>query len=146
MTITNAKAFHDYEIGDRFEAGISLYGSEVKALREGHADLTASYVRIRDGQAYLINARIFLYKYARPEGYDEARTRKLLLHKKEIISLKSKIEGMSLTIVPLSLYDKNRLIKAELALAKGKKKFDKKQALKRKDMNRDIQEALKNTR
>lgn len=146
MKITNARAFHDYEIGDRFEAGINLLGSEVKALREGHADLTGSYVRIKGSEAYLINARIFLYKYARPEGYEEARTRKLLLHKKEIIALKSKIDGMSLTIVPLSLYDKNRLIKAELALAKGKKKFDKKQALKRKDMNRDIQEALKNTR
>lgn len=146
MKITNAKAFYDYEIGDRFEAGISLLGSEVKALRAGHADLAGSYVRIRDEQAFLINARIFLYKYARPEGYDEGRTRKLLLHKKEIISLKSKIDGMSLTIVPLYLYDKNKLIKVELALAKGKKKFDKKQAIKRKDMDRDIQETLKNTR
>lgn len=146
MKITNAKAFYDYEMGDRFEAGINLLGAEVKALRLGHADLTGSYVRIRGNEAYLINARIFPYKYTRPEDYDEKRTRKLLLHKKEIIALKAKVDGMNLTIVPLSLYDKNKLIKVQLALAKGKKKFDKKQAIKRKDMDRDIQETLKNTR
>ena len=142
--ITNKRAFFDYEVMERFEAGIALLGSEVKAVRLGHADLTGSHVRIVGSEAFLINARIFPYKYARPDSYDEQRTRKLLLHKQEIISLKSKIGGMSLTIIPLSLYSKHHLIKAELALAKGKKKFDKKEAIKRKDLDRDIEEEIKN--
>ncbi|MBI3070107.1 MAG: SsrA-binding protein, partial [Candidatus Levybacteria bacterium] len=90
MKITNKRAFYDYRLLDRFEAGINLIGSEVKAVRLGHADLTGSHVRILGSEAYLLNAKIFPYQYARPEGYDEKRTRKLLLHKSEIIALKSK--------------------------------------------------------
>src|SRR5687767_9885103 len=99
VKLTNRRAFFDFEILDRFEAGINLLGSEVKAVREGHADLTGSFVRVTGSEAYLINAKILSYKYARPEGYDERRNRKLLLHKKEIIALKSKTEASSLTIV-----------------------------------------------
>lgn len=143
MKITNKRAFYDYEILERFEAGINLSGSEVKAVRLGHADLSGSFVKIIGTEAYLVNAKIYPYKYARPEGYDEKRTRKLLLHKKEIISLKGKIEGSSLTIVPVSLYTTHHLIKAELALGKGKKKHEKKEALKKKDLDRELEEELR---
>ncbi|HVA96784.1 MAG TPA: SsrA-binding protein SmpB [Candidatus Acidoferrales bacterium] len=143
MKITNRKASFDYQLLDRFEAGINLLGAEVKAVREGHVDLTGSFVRILGNEAHLVNANIFPYEYARPESYDSRRTRKLLLHKKEIISLKSKMDGSNLTIVPVSLYTKHGLIKIELALAKSKKKFDKKEAIKRRDIDRDTQQELK---
>ena len=126
MKITNKRAFYDYQIGDKFEAGINLNGAEVKAIKMEHADLTGSYVKIMGSEAYLINAKIFPYEYARPEGYDERRTRKLLFHKKEIISLKSKTEGANTALVPISLYDKHGLIKLEVGIGKGKKQYDKK--------------------
>lgn len=144
MKITNRRAFYDYQLLDRFEAGINLIGPEVKAVRLGHADLTGSHVRILGSEAYLINAKIFPYQYARPEGYDEKRTRKLLLHKGEIIALKSKTEGSNLTIVPVSLYTAKNFIKLELALAKGKKKYQKKEAIKRRDIEREVEQELKN--
>ncbi len=143
--ITNQKAFYDYEIQDRFEAGINLYGFEVKAVRMGHADLSGSFVRIMGSEAYLINAKIFPYQYARPENYDQKRTRKLLLHKKEIISLKSKIEAGKLTLVPLSVYNRHGYIKVELATGKPKKQFDKREAIKRRDLDRQVEEDLKNS-
>lgn len=142
MKITNKRAFYDYEITDRFEAGINLNGAEVKAIKLEHADLTGSYVRIMGSEAYLVNAKIFPYEYARPEGYQEDRTRKLLLHKKEIISLKNKTDGASLTLVPISLYDKSGLIKLEVGVGKGKKKFDKKEAKKRRDIELEIEREL----
>lgn len=144
MKIVNKRAFFDYQIFEKFEAGINLLGAEVKAIRGGHADLTGSYVKTMGSEIYLINAKIFPYKYARPEGYDERRTRKLLLHKKEIIALKSKTEGANMAIVPISLYTKGTLIKLELALGKGKKKYEKKQALKKKDLQRDLEQELIN--
>jgi len=143
MKIINRKASYDYEIEEKFEAGINLQGAEVKAARLGHADLTGSFARIMGNEAYLINAKIFPYQYARPQEYDPKRTRKLLLHKKQIIAIKSKTEGANLTIVPVSMYTRNNLIKIELALGKPKKKFEKKEAIKRKDIERDIEEALK---
>lgn len=139
MKITNRKAFYNFEIQDHFEAGINLYGQEVKAIRLGHADLTGSFVKIIGSEAYLLNARIFPYQNARTDNYDEKRTRKLLLHKNEIIALKSKIDSQKLNIVPLSLYFKNHLIKVELALGKSKKKYDKKQSIKKKDLQRDLE-------
>lgn len=142
MKIVNRNAFYDYRLFEKFEAGINLTGAEVKAIREGLANLKGSFVRIIGSEAYLVNAKIFPYKYARPEGYDETRTRKLLLHKKEILAIKSKAEGQGLTVIPLSFYLKNSLIKLELALAKGKKQFEKKQALKRKDLQRDVEKEL----
>ena len=142
MKITNKRAFYDYEILERFEAGINLLGSEVKAVRLGHADLTGAHVRIIGSEAYLLNAKIFPYKYAQIENYDEKRTRKLLLHKNEIISLKSKMEGANLVVVPLSLYAKRPFIKIELALAKGKKKYEKKEAIKKKDIERELEQEL----
>ena len=142
MKITNKRAFYDYLISDKFEAGINLNGAEVKAIKMGHADLTGSFVRIMGSEAYLVNAKIFPYEYARPEGYDERRTRKLLLHKKEIISLKSKTDGANLALVPISFYDKHGLIKLEVGIGKGKKQYDKKEAKKKKDLNRQMEEEL----
>ena len=142
MKIANKRAFFDYQILEKFEAGINLYGAEVKAVRLGHADLTGSHVRIMGSEAYLINAKIFPYQYARPENYDEQRTRKLLLHKSEIISLKSKTEGQNLTLVPLSMYTTKSFIKVEIALGKGKKQYDKKESIKKKDIQREVEQEL----
>jgi SsrA-binding protein len=142
MKITNKRAFFDYLLYERIEAGINLNGAEVKAIRLGHADLKGSFVRIIGSEAYLVNAKIFPYQFSRPEGYDETRTRKLLLHKKEIIALKSKTDGSNLTIVPVSIYTKHNFIKAELALAKGKKQYDKKEAIKKRDIQRDLEAEL----
>jgi len=142
MKITNRRAFYDYQILEKLEAGINLYGAEVKAVRLGHADLTGSHVRILGSEAYLINAKIFPYQYSRPEGFDEKRTRKLLLHKREIIALKSKTEGQNLTLVPLSLYTTKSFIKLEIALGRGKKQYDKKESIKKKDIQREIEQEL----
>lgn len=142
MKITNKRAFFDYSILERFEAGINLYGAEVKAVRLGHADLTGSHVRIMGSEAYLINAKIFPYQYSRPENYDERRTRKLLLHKSEIIALKSKTEGQNLTLVPVSLYTTKSFIKLEIALGKGKKQYDKKESIKKKDIQREVEQEM----
>lgn len=142
MKISNKRAFYDYLISDKFEAGINLIGAEVKAIKLGHADLTGSYVRVMGSEAYLINAKIFPYEYARPENYQETRTRKLLLHKKEIISLKNKTDGANLTLVPISFYEKHGLIKLEVGIGKGKKQYDKKEAKKKRDIQRDIDQEL----
>lgn len=139
MKITNKKALYDYELLETLEAGINLYGSEVKAIRLGHADLSGSFVRIVGNEAYLINAKIFPYQYSRPEGYDERRTRKLLLHKKEIVAIKSKTDGANLTLVPLSLYLKNGFIKLEIAIGKGRKQYEKKRKIKERDINRAVE-------
>ena len=142
MKIDNKKAFFDYEILEKLEAGITLYGAEVKAIRLGHADLSGSFVRIIGSEAYLVNAKIFPYKYALPEGYDERRTRKLLLHKNEIISLKSKIEGANLALVPLSIYTTKGFIKVQIGLGKGKKEYDKRAKIKKRDIQRSVEQEL----
>jgi SsrA-binding protein len=143
MKILNRKATFDYTILEKFEVGIILTGAEVKAARAGQVDLHGTFARIMGSEVYLVNAKILPYEYARPDSFDSRRTRKLLMHKKQIISLKSKIEGANLTIVPISMYTKGSLIKLELALAKSKKKFDKKALLKKQDLDREIQETLK---
>jgi SsrA-binding protein len=142
MKITNRRAFYDFQILERLEAGINLNGAEVKAIREGKADLTGAFVRIVGSEAYLINAKIFPPAYARPEGYDEDRTRKLLLHQREIIALKGRMDGGGLSLVPTSLYLARHLVKLEIALGKGKKKFEKKEAKKKADIDRDLEEEL----
>ncbi len=143
MKIVNRKAFFDYEITDRFEAGIHLVGAEVKSLRSGHAKLDGSYVKVIGSEIYLVGAQIFPYIYARPEGYDPARTRKLLLHKKEIVSLKGKLDGANLTLVPLSWYTKGPLVKLEVGLARGKKQYEKREAKKREDQKRELEVEFK---
>jgi SsrA-binding protein len=142
MKIYNKRARFDYEIKETFEAGITLYGAEVRAIRLGQVDITGSHVRITNSEAFLIGSKIYPYKYARPDQYDENRTRKLLLHKAQIISLKSKIDGLGLNLVPISLYDKNHLIKVEIGLGKGKKKYEKKESIKKRDIQRDIEREL----
>ena len=140
MKITNKKAFFDYQILDRMEAGVNLTGPEVKAVRLGHADLAASHVRIVGSEAYLVNAKIFPYQQATQPNYDPNRTRKLLLHKREIITLKSKMEGEHLTLVPLSLYVGKGFIKVELALGRGKKAYEKRARIKKRDSMRSYAE------
>lgn len=141
MRIDNRKAFFDYQIMEKMEAGINLTGAEVKAVRNGQVDLAGSHVRIVGSEAYLVNSQIFPYQYARPEGYDERRTRKLLMHKKEIMAIKSRIEGAGLTVVPIALYTTHNLIKCEIALAKGKKQYEKRQAIRKKDLQRELERA-----
>lgn len=140
MKIVNRRAIHDYTILDRFEAGVHLNGAEVKSVKGGHASLEGAFVRLMGSEAYLVNAQIFPYIYARPEGYESRRTRKLLLHKKEIISLKSKIEGANLTLIPLSWYTKGPLVKLEVGLARGKKEYEKREAKKREDQKRELEQ------
>ena len=133
-----------YKIEEKLEAGIALLGSEVKALRLGHADLSSAYVRITGSEAYLINAKIFPYKFSRIEGYQEDRTRKLLLHKSEILSLKSKMDQGKFTIVPLSIYIKDDNFKVEIALALAKNKKERHHDERKKAIDRDLDRELKN--
>ena len=142
MKISNKKAHFDYQITEKIEAGINLLGSEVKAVRQGMADLTGSFVKIIGQEAYLINAKIFPYKYARPEGYDERRSRKLLLHKKEILAIKHRMDGSNLSVIPVSMYTTKSFIKVELGLGKGKKEYQKKESKKKKDLDRSIEQEL----
>ncbi|MBI2405278.1 SsrA-binding protein SmpB [Candidatus Gottesmanbacteria bacterium] len=139
MRLVNKKAFHDYTILERFEAGVHLTGAEVKSLKGGHASLEGAFVRLIGSEAYLVNAQIFPYTFARPEGYDPKRTRKLLLHKREIVSLKSKVEGSNLTLVPLVWYTKGSLIKLEVGLSRGKKQYEKREAKRREDQKRELE-------
>lgn len=143
MKILNSKP-NISKILEKIEAGIVLLGSEVKAIRLGHVDLGSSYVKIIGSEAYLINAKIFPYEYSRIENYDEQRTRKLLLHKKEILALKSKLDQGNFTLVPLSLYIKNGNIKLEIALGKGQKAFERRKDSKKRVMERVAQRELKN--
>lgn len=145
MKVLNKSVPVLYKIRDKFEAGIVLSGSEVKAVKDTHVDLVGSHVRVIGGEAYLINAKIFPYQQSRENQYEEGRSRKLLLHKKEINALKSKLDQKNLTIVPISIYTSHNLIKLELGLASGKKQYDHRQDLKRKDLDRDTEREIKNT-
>jgi SsrA-binding protein len=139
MKIFNKKATFEYEILERLEAGVNLTGAEVKSVKGGHAQLTGAFVRIIGSEAYLVNAQIYPYTYARPEGYDPRRTRKLLLHKAELIRLKSKLEGANLTLIPLSWYTKGPLVKLEVGVARGKKEYEKREAKRREDQRRELE-------
>ena len=139
---TNKKAYFDYEILEKIETGIVLSGMEIKATKTGKASLAGSFAIIRNNQAYLLNLSIAPYQ---PKNinfkYIPDRTRKLLLHKKQIAYLLSKKRQKNLTLIPLRMYNKNGLIKIELGLAKGKRKFDKRETLKKKDLKRKIDRA-----
>jgi SsrA-binding protein len=139
MKIVNKKAGFDYTLIDKYEAGISLHGSEVKSLRDGRATLDGSFVKLMGMEAYLIGGHIYPYPFSRQEDYDPKRSRKLLLHKKELIKLKHRIDADGLTLIPVSLYTKGRQIKLEIALAKGKKQFEKREVMKKRDDKRNIQ-------
>lgn len=144
MRIFNKTAPQRFKIEEKYEAGIQLLGSEVKAIRLGHIDLSGSYVKLMSGEAFLINAKIFPYQYSRTEGYQEDRTRKLLLHKKELLTLKNKLDTGKFTIAPLSLYLKNGHFKLEIAIARGKKEFERRKDLKQQAIEKDRQREEKN--
>src|SRR3989344_4045340 len=140
----NRKARFNYEILEKYEAGIELLGSEVKSVRGGQISLEGSFVIIRGGEAYIINANIPPYQVKNtPTGYDPLRNRKLLLTKKEIAELAGSEKNKSLTIVPISVYNKGRKIKVEIALVKGKKKHDKRETIKKRDTDREIRREFK---
>lgn len=143
--VSNKKARFDFEFLEEFEAGAILAGHEVKAIRSGKAHLTGSYVLIRGGEAFLVGASISPYQVANtPRDYDPERVRKLLLHQKELNQLERESEQSRLTVVPLQWYSKNGKIKLKIALARGKKKQDKRETLKERDSKRDLQRILKN--
>lgn len=142
--IQNRKAKHDYEILETFEAGLVLHGFEAKSIRNGKASLNGTYVIIRGNEAFLVNANINAYQPANtPKDYDPERARKLLLNKKELASLERSLQTAGLTIVPLSLYNSGRNIKLKIALVRGKKKADKRESIKKRDVKRDIERTLK---
>ena len=143
--ITNKRAHFDYELQDRFEAGLVLTGAEVKSIKTGHISLKGSFVTIHGGELYLTNANIPPYPFANIKiAYDPTRSRKLLVKKSEIKSLVGRIHERGLTLVPLRVYTKKRLIKLEFALAKGKKAYDKRSDIAKKEDKRNMDRALKN--
>jgi SsrA-binding protein len=139
----NKKAWHNYFFEDKYEAGIALLGTEVKSLREGRANLGDSYGKIKNGEVFLVDVHISPYSHANRFNHDPLRTRKLLLHKKEIRRLIGKVQEKGFTLIPLRLYFSNGRAKVELGLGKGKKLFDKRETLKRKTMERDMERGRK---
>lgn len=143
IEINNRKAKFDYQIFDTLEAGIVLTGTEIKAIRQGNCNLKESYIIIKQNEAYILNMHISHYEEGNIFNHDETRTRKLLLHKKEILKLNDKIRISGYTVVPLRLYFKKNKAKLEIALAKGKKTYDKRETIKQRDISRDIKKQLK---
>ena len=139
----NRKAWHNYFIEDKYEAGIALLGTEVKSLRDGKANLGDSYAKIKDGELFLVDAHISAYRFGNRFNHDPLRSRKLLLHRKEIRRLIGKVQEKGLTLIPLRLYFSDGKAKVELGLAKGKKLFDKRENLKRKTMEREMERGRK---
>ena len=143
---TNRKAFRDYVIEDKYEAGIELKGTEVKSLREGGGSLTDSYARIEDGELYLYHFNINPYKFGNIYNHDPKRRKKLLLHRREIDRLCIKTEERGYTLIPTRLYFKRGYVKVELGLGRGKKLYDKREDIKKKEAKREIQHAMKQRR
>ena len=138
MKISNKKASFDYDILETFEAGVVLTGAEVKSVKEGRANLTDSFVKVIDGDLYLVNAEIPKYKYSSDEFYDSRRSRKLLVKKKELVQIDSKLKSKRLTLIPVAIYTKGKLIKVEVGFAKGRKRHEKKEREKKRDMDREL--------
>jgi SsrA-binding protein len=143
MEITNRKATYDYFIEDSYEAGIVLKGTEIKSIRKGSANLQDSYAIIKKGEAYLLNMFIAPYDHGNQFNHDERRTRKLLLHKNEINKIFGKINIEGYTLVPLKLYFKANKVKVQLGIAKGKKNFDKRETIKKRDLEREARKESK---
>lgn len=142
MHIDNRSARYNYQILEKFEAGIDLLGPEVKSVRAGKVSLNEAFVHLHDGQAYLVNAHIHPYQNSL-ENLSPTRSRRLLLHRKEILSLASKINAAGLTLVPLAMYNKGNIFKLEVGIGKGKKKWDKRRALKEQAEHREVEQALR---
>jgi len=139
----NRKAFHDYHILDTLEAGIALLGTEVKAIREGRVNLRDSYASVERGEVYLYNVNISPYSHRGYADHEPLRKRKLLLHKREILKLTGKTVEKGMTLVPLRLYFKNGRVKVAVGLAKGKKEYDKREAIKQRETERETRAAVK---
>ncbi len=143
MEINNRKAKYDYQIFETIEAGIVLTGTEIKSIREGKVNLKDSYAKIKNGEAIIINMHISHYDKGNIFNHNETRTRKLLLHKKEILKLNDKIRLDGFTLVPIKLYFKKNKAKLLLGIAKGKKDYDKRESIKKRDIERDIRTRIK---
>ena len=144
VVATNRKAYHDYFIEEKFEAGIVLTGTEVKSLRDGRANLQDSYASVKDGEAFLHHCHISPYSHGNLMNHDPLRVRKLLLHKKEINKLLGKTQQKGLTLVPLRIYFSERgKVKVELGLAKGKKQYDRRESIKAREAGREVERAIK---
>ncbi len=141
--VDNKRARFDYFILDTYEAGIALTGAEVKSIRASRASLLDSYVKINQGQAYLINCFIHPYGFADIRNIDSKRERKLLLHKKEIEQIENKVSGKSITAVPLSIYNKNNTLKLLIGIGKGKKQFDKRSVTRERDNKKSLDLEMK---
>ncbi len=139
----NRRARHDYEILQRFEAGIVLTGSEVKSAREHKVQLLGSYARVRDGEVWLQDVHIAPYQNAGYTPHNPTRDRKLLLHRKEIAKITEALEERGLTLIPLAMYFKRGKVKVELGLGRGMKRYDKRQVLKERDVKRDMEQAVR---
>ncbi len=145
--VVNRKARFNYELLDRIEAGVVLAGAEVKSVKQGKVSLGESFCRVDDkGELWLHNAHIHPYQFADNRDYEPTRTRKLLLKKKEILSLVKKTEGKNLALVPTAIYTKRGRIKVEIALGKGKKKWDKRRAIKEREQKREARRVMKSKR
>ncbi|RJX35224.1 MAG: SsrA-binding protein SmpB [Desulfarculus sp.] len=139
----NKRARFDYELGDRFEAGLVLAGTEVKSLRLGKASLNEAYARIKDGEGWLLGCQIQPYPFAYYDNHEPTRPRKLLLHKRELKRLTGKVAEQGYSLIPLAIYFKQGRAKVELALAKGRKKSDKRALIKKRDQEREMARALR---
>ena len=146
LVATNRRARFEYEVLDTYEAGLVLRGPEVKSLRAGKASLSDAYAVVRRGEAYLVNAHISPYEEAGRENADPRRERKLLMHRAEIARLSGDVSERGFTIVPLSLYFKDGRAKVELALARGKKLHDKRETIRRREEDRELQRTLRGRR
>jgi len=144
LICNNKKAYHDYFIEEKFEAGMVLQGTEVKSLRAGKANLNDAFMQVRNGEAFLHNLHISPYDFGNRQNHDMDRHRKLLLHRKEIDRMYASIREQGCSAIPLRLYFKDGLVKVEIGLAKGKKLYDKREDLKKKDSQRELSQALKN--
>lgn len=143
VVASNRRARHEYQILDTFEAGIALLGPEVKSLRNGKASLTDGYGVIRRGEVFLVNVHIGPYEKARRENAEPRRERKLLLHRAEISRLEGKVAERGLTLIPLQLYFRNGRAKVELGLCRGKSRYDKRESIRRRETERDLQRELR---
>lgn len=144
VLVNNSKAFYNYFLEDFTECGIELAGTEIKSLRKNGASLLDAYVVIRNGEAFILNMHISPYEHGNIFNHDPNRTRKLLLHKKEIMKLMRKSEQQSMAIIPTKIYLKKGKAKVEIALGKGKKKYDKREVIKKRDDEREMAKAKKN--
>jgi len=143
---TNRKAYHEYHVQDSIEAGIALTGTEIKSIRTGRVNLRDAYVRPEAGELWLLNAHVARYEPGSYLSHEPTRRRKLLLHRKQIDNLISKVQEKGFTLVPLKLYIKNDIAKVEVALAKGKRQYDKREAITRRETERELRRVIKRPR